>query len=56
MEYLTPAQVAAELAELGVKTAAVREWCEKGQIRAKRLPSGRWKIPRAEVDRIKQES
>jgi excisionase family DNA binding protein len=45
-----------ELAErLGVDRATVHRWVRAGKVRAGRFPSGRRRIPQAEVDRILSE-
>jgi excisionase family DNA binding protein len=38
--------------ELGVSPSTVRNWIEKGYIRAFQLPSGHRRIPQAEVERL----
>ena len=52
-ELLTPGEFGKHF---GVTAQTVREWVKAGKVRGVRLPSGRWKIPYAEVDRIKEEN
>jgi len=40
---------------LGLSRFAVWYWCHTGKIRAWKTPSGRYKIPREEVERILKE-
>ena len=45
---------AEELADLyRVHVATVRRWIANGQLRAIRLPGGNFRIPQAEVDRLR---
>lgn len=37
---------------MGVSRTTVTRWCSENDIRAVRLPSGQWRIPKSEVDRI----
>ena len=48
-EYLTTSQVA-RLLQVDIDT--VGRWARLQQIRAVRLPSGHWRIPKSEVDRL----
>lgn len=48
-QYLTPAQVAAELQ---VTTITVRRWITTGQLTAARAGPRRWMIRRSDVDRF----
>jgi excisionase family DNA binding protein len=50
MEFLTPNEVAALLR---VDAATVRRWCQAGRLRAVRLPTGGYRIPRSAVDQIR---
>jgi excisionase family DNA binding protein len=38
--------------ELSVSPGTIRNWIEKGYIRAAQLPSGHRRIPQAELDRL----
>ena len=40
---------------LGVSPFAVWYWCKTGKIQAGRTPSGRYRIPRKEVERLLNE-
>ena len=48
-QYLTPAQVAAEL---HVTTITVRRWITTGQLTAAKAGPRRWMIRRSDVDRF----
>ena len=48
-ELLTVSEVADRL---NVNRGTVIRWIRLGQLRALRLPSGTYRIPRAELDRI----
>ncbi|MGJ9441496.1 MULTISPECIES: MerR family transcriptional regulator [Actinotignum] len=48
-QILTTREVASLM---GVSRTTVTRWCSENDIRAVRLPSGQWRIPRSEVDRI----
>ncbi|MDK8657758.1 helix-turn-helix domain-containing protein [Actinotignum sanguinis] len=37
---------------IGASRASVNNWCKTGKITALKLPSGQWRIPETEVDRI----
>ncbi len=37
---------------IGASRASVNNWCKTGKINALKLPSGQWRIPETEVDRI----
>jgi excisionase family DNA binding protein len=52
-DMLTTKQTAALL---GVDRATVARWVRLGQLPAVRLPSGHWRIRRAEVDRLLREA
>jgi excisionase family DNA binding protein len=49
-EQLVRVSEAAE--EIGVHPSTVRNWIDKGYLRAARLPSGHRRIPEAEVTRL----
>jgi putative resolvase len=49
---MSPAKLADRL---GVDRATVYRWIRSGRIRAGRYPSGRRRVPQAEVDRILRE-
>ncbi|MDE1577016.1 MULTISPECIES: helix-turn-helix domain-containing protein [Actinotignum] len=49
MELLTTADVANCV---GASRISVLNWCKSGKITAFKLPSGKWRIPKSEVDRI----
>lgn len=38
--------------KLGYHPRTVRRWCESGRIVATQMPSGRWRIEVAEVERL----
>ena len=48
-QYLTPAQIAAELQ---VTTITVRRWITTGQLTAAKAGPRRWMIRRSDVDRF----
>ncbi len=37
---------------LGVSTATIRQWCDKGIIKCLRLPTGFRRIKRSEIEKI----
>jgi excisionase family DNA binding protein len=37
---------------LGVTAQTIRRWIEAGQIKAVALPSGHFRIPQSEIDRL----
>jgi len=47
--WYTPAEFARLV---GVSHVTVIKWIKKGKIKAGRLPSGRYTIPREEVERV----
>ncbi|WP_420909484.1 helix-turn-helix domain-containing protein [Actinotignum sanguinis] len=49
MELLTTADVANCV---GASRISVLNWCKSGKITAFKLPSGKWRIPKSELDRI----
>jgi excisionase family DNA binding protein len=53
VEFFTPAEVAKILR---VSPGTVARWVKLDQIRAVRLPSGHYRIPREEVDRLLREA
>ena len=43
----------AEVAErLGVSRSTVLNWCKAGYVQAVQYPSGQWRIPASEIERI----
>ena len=48
-DSLTTAQVAAKLQ---VRPRTVATWCKEGLVDHTRLPGGRYRIPRAELERL----
>lgn len=37
---------------LGVTTQTIRRWIEAGHLKAVTLPTGHYRIPQAEIDRL----
>lgn len=48
-DLLTTGQVAAAF---NVTPQTIRRWCESGELRAIRLPSGVWRVRRSDVDAL----
>lgn len=52
-EMVKAGQRSAYLARrLGLSKRTIRSWCQSGKIDADQLPSGRWRIALAEVQRL----
>ena len=48
-------RVSAAAAQIGTSQHKLRRLCEAGQIDAERTPSGQWRIPVAEIDRLRRD-
>lgn len=49
-EYVSPSEGAAIIGN--ITAARLRDWAERGHIRGRRLPSGRWQLLRSDVEQI----
>jgi len=49
-ERLLPPREACE--RLGISFITLKRWIYAGKIRAVRTPSGRWRIPESEIEKI----
>jgi excisionase family DNA binding protein len=38
---------------LGVESKTLKQWVRDGKVRGGRTPGGHWRVPRAEVDRLR---
>jgi predicted site-specific integrase-resolvase len=49
-KYISPSEAAQLIGN--ITTARLRDWAERGHIRGRRLPSGRWQLLKVDVEQI----